>query len=72
MPWPQTGATHYHAQLGLPDKGRAIKGLDVFNNWDLEPMDLLNGLALGCYQPSPEVLIFLRYRLIILRSKVVS
>ena len=24
MPWPQTGATQYHAQLGLPDKGRAI------------------------------------------------
>ncbi len=55
MPWPQTGATHYHAQLGLPDKGRAIKGLVVCNNWDLEPWDLLNGLALGCYQPSPEV-----------------
>ncbi len=46
--------------LGLPDKGRAIKGLVVFNNWDLEPWDLLNGLALGCYQPSPEVLIVLR------------
>ncbi len=29
MPWPQTGATHYHAQLGLPDKGRLIKGLVV-------------------------------------------
>ena len=29
MPWPQTGATHYHAQLGLPDKDRAIKGLVV-------------------------------------------
>ena len=29
MPWPQTGATQYHAQLGLPDKGRAIKGLIV-------------------------------------------
>ena len=30
MPWPQkTGATHYHAQLGLPDKGHAIKGLVV-------------------------------------------
>ena len=29
MPWPQTGATHYHAQLGLPDKGRAIKGLII-------------------------------------------
>ncbi len=20
MPWTQTGATHYHAELGLPDK----------------------------------------------------
>ena len=29
MPWPQTGTTHYHAQFGLPDKGRAIKGLIV-------------------------------------------
>ena len=34
-------------QLELPDKGRAIKGLVVCNNWDLEPWDLLNGLALG-------------------------
>ncbi len=25
----QTGATHYHAQLGLTDIGRAIKGLVV-------------------------------------------
>ncbi len=56
---PQTGATRYHAQLRLPDKGRAIKGLVVCNNWDLEPLDLLNGRALGCYQPSPEVLIVL-------------
>ena len=51
----QTGATQYHAQLGLPDKGRVIKGLVVCNSWDLKPLDLLNGLALGCYQPSPEV-----------------
>ncbi len=29
MPLPQTGATHYHAQLRPPDKGRAIKGLVV-------------------------------------------
>ncbi len=57
MPWPQTVATHYHAQLGLQDKGRVTKGLVVYNNWDLELLDLLNSLALGCYQPSPEVLI---------------
>ena len=55
MPWPQIGVTHYLAQLGLPDKGRAIKGLVVCNSWDLEPLDLLKGLALGYYQPSPEV-----------------
>ena len=59
MPWPQTGATQYHVQLGLPDKGRAIKGLVVCNSWDLTPLDLLNGLALGCYQPSPDVIIVL-------------
>ena len=57
MPWPQAGAPQYHAQLWLPDKGRAIKGLVVCNNWALEPFDQLNGLALGHYQPSPEVLI---------------
>ena len=60
MPLLQTGATQYHAQLGLPDKGRVIKGLVVCNNWDLEPLDLLNSPALGWYQPSPEVLIVLR------------
>ncbi len=51
MPWPQTGATQYS------EKGRAIKGLVVCNHWDLDPLDLLNSLTLGCYQPSPEVLI---------------
>ena len=54
MPWPKTGATHFNAQLGLPDKGLPIKELVVCNNWDLEPLELINGLALGCYQPSPE------------------
>ena len=48
-----------HAQLGLPDKSRAIKGLVVCNNRDLEPLVLKNGLALGCYQPSPEVLLLI-------------
>ncbi len=55
MPWPQTGGTQYHAQLGLPDKDCAIRGLVVCNKWDLEPLDLRNGLALVCYQSSPEV-----------------
>ena len=31
MPWPKTGATHYHAQLVLPGKVRASKGLVVCN-----------------------------------------
>ncbi len=53
MPWPQTGAPQYPAQLGIPDKGRATNGLVVCNYWDLEPLDLLNGQALGCYQPPP-------------------
>ncbi len=36
MRWPKTDATHYHAQLGIPDKGRAIKVLVVSNNWDID------------------------------------
>ncbi len=55
MPWPQTGATQYHAQLELPDKNHAITGFVFCNDWDLEPLDLLNVLAQGCYQPFPEV-----------------
>ncbi len=51
------GATHYPAQLGLPDKCRAIKGLVVRNDWDLEPLYLLSGLALGCYKPSSPVVV---------------
>ena len=45
-----------HRQLGLRNKGRAIKGLVVSAGWNLEHLDLLKGLALGCYQPSLEVL----------------
>ena len=41
MPWHQTGATQYHLQLELPDKGRAIKGWVVCYIWDLEPFDRL-------------------------------
>ena len=42
-------------QLGLPGKGHAIKGLVACNVWDPELLDLLNGLARGCDQTSPEV-----------------
>ncbi len=59
MPWPQTGATQYHTQLKLPDKGLTIKGMVVCNNWDLKPLNQLNSVALGCYQPSPEVLLII-------------
>ncbi len=38
MPWHQTGATHYYTQLGLPDKGHAIKGLVVCYPVRLESM----------------------------------
>ena len=33
---PTTGAPHYHAQSGLPDKGPAIKWLVVCSGYDLE------------------------------------
>ncbi len=52
---PKTSATEYNTQLGLPDNGRAIKWLVVCNDWDLLPLDLQNGMALGCYQAFPDV-----------------
>ncbi len=53
----QTEATQYHAQLGLPDKGRAIKGLVVCNTWDLEPLGPAKRSGPRFYQPSSKVLI---------------
>ena len=41
-------SSEFHAQLGLPDKDHATKGFVVLNDWDIEPFDLLSGLALGC------------------------
>ncbi len=32
MPWSQTAASQYHAQVGLTDKSCAVKGLVVCNN----------------------------------------
>ncbi len=55
--WLKIGAIHNFSQIGLLYKGHKIKGLVVCNGWTLEPLDLLNGLALGCYQPSLDVLI---------------
>ena len=42
MAWPKTGATHHHAQLGLLNKGLVVC-----------TVDLLNGLALGCFNRPP-------------------
>ena len=42
--------------MGLADKGCVIK---VCNSSDLEPLDLLNDLALGCCQMSHDLLIVL-------------
>ncbi len=55
MPWPNSGATHFYAQLGLSDNGHVIKELVVYKSWDVDLLDLLNGLAICKYQPSPEV-----------------
>ncbi len=43
--------TEYHAQLGFLRKGRTIKGLVVCKtDWDLDPLDLQNCLALDDFQ----------------------
>ena len=52
MSWPKIDAIHYHVQLSLSYKGRAIKGMVVAIVGMLLPEDLPNGLALRCYQPS--------------------
>ncbi len=52
---PKTAALNYHT---LPNKGYIFKGLVVCKCYDQEPLDLPNGLALGCYQLSPEVWIY--------------
>ena len=44
MPLPKTGASEVVQS----------KGLDVCNNWDLGPLDLLKCRALACYQTSSE------------------
>ncbi len=41
MSWFKTGATHYHAKLGLPGVGLAIKGLNVCISWDVITMTLI-------------------------------
>ncbi len=48
MPWTKTGATHYHAQLGLLNIDHTIKLLVVYLRSDLEPLEFLN----DCYQSS--------------------
>ncbi len=57
MPWPKTGATQYHAQLGLPDNGRAIKGLIICHSWDIiiEPWDLAKRSGPRLFSTVPRV-----------------
>ena len=47
-----------------------MKELVVYIDLDLEPLDLLNSLALSCYPPSPELLISLYMPHIILLLRV--
>ncbi len=48
-PLSQKRHNSFHAQLGLPQQSCASKGIVG----KLMPLDLLNGLALQCYQSSP-------------------
>ena len=59
MPWFKTGATHYQAQLGLLDKGRAIKELVVYwvlpgrmsvLNYTLHAVYVQSGVEPNCNQ----------------------
>ncbi len=69
LPSPQTGATQFHAQLGhTSDKGRAIKEFVGSNSWPLEPYDVLNILAIDCYQQSPELKIICVMRINLINS----
>ena len=50
----KTGKTHYHAQLGRPDKGGAIKELVVFNSWNVSSLEPT--IQISFYLPSLELL----------------
>ncbi len=50
VPWPYNMCNSVPCTVRLPDQSRANKELAVCNTWDIEPLDLLNGLALGSYQ----------------------
>ena len=50
MPWPKTGLTHYHAQLGLSDKDHGNKGLVFYYVVWLGSMIYGMGLVPCCCQ----------------------
>ena len=60
MSWPNIGATHYHTELGLQTKFVQSQGGCLQQIWYLEPLDLINGLALGCYKPSTALRYYIR------------
>ncbi len=49
MPRPQTGATHHHDQLGLPNRDRVIKELVVCYVVWLRSMGWVCGPAQGAW-----------------------
>ena len=46
MPWPKTGATQYHGNVLLLNKGHAIKGLYIWNSLRKGVSDWWFGLLL--------------------------
>ena len=57
MPWPKNRHNLIPCKVrnSRQRSCNGREGLVVCNNRDLEPLALPNGLALGCYQPFPEV-----------------
>ena len=56
MPWSKTGATHYHAQIGLSYKGLTIKILNSIEDIPkIRPWDGGAILPQNSYKPSQDL-----------------
>ncbi len=62
QPFPEVWIiSYYHAQFGYSHKGRAIKGLVVYNGWVYGAFGPVKLCGLCCSQSSPEVCIVSYY-----------